>query len=133
MTRIALLAAIAALAVAGCGGGNDNSSSSNASPPPEQPAATDTGASSSSGGAVAIDMKNIKFAPESQTVAVGQKVTWTNQDTVDHNVTANEGADFKSDNFGQGGTYSFTPNKAGTIKYACTLHPGMDGTLTVTG
>jgi plastocyanin len=48
-------------------------------------------------------------------------------------VTAKSGASFHSDNFGQGGTYEFTPKKAGTIKYTCTLHPGMDGTLTVTG
>ena len=37
------------------------------------------------------------------------------------------------DNFGQGGTYSYTPTKPGKIEYTCTLHPGMDGELTVTG
>jgi plastocyanin len=34
--------------------------------------------------------------------------------------------------FGGGGSYSYTPRKPGTIKYVCTLHPGMDGTLVVT-
>jgi plastocyanin len=76
-------------------------------------------------------MQGIQFAPTSQAVKVGQKVTWTNEDSVDHNVTANSGASFKSSNFGQGSTFSFTPTKAGTIKYTCTLHPGMNGTLTV--
>ena len=46
-------------------------------------------------------------------------------------VTAQSGESFKSQNFGKGGTFSFTPTKAGTIKYVCTIHPGMDGTLTV--
>jgi plastocyanin len=78
-------------------------------------------------------MQNIAFDPKAVTVKVGQKVTWTNDDSTDHNVTANSGADFKSDNFGKGGTFSFTPTKAGTIQYVCTIHPGMTATLTVTG
>jgi plastocyanin len=111
------------LAVAGCGGGGDSSSS----------ASTSTPAASASSGGVQIKMQNIAFAPKETTVRVGDKVTWTNGDTTDHNVTADSGADFKSKDFGNGGTFSFTPDKAGTIKYECTLHPGMTATLTVTG
>ena len=92
-----------------------------------------TAAASSSGGGVTIKMQNIAFDPKSVTVKVGQKVTWTNDDTVDHNVTSQSGETIKSDNFGKGGTFSFTPTKAGTIKYVCTIHPGMTATLTVTG
>jgi plastocyanin len=44
---------------------------------------------------------------------------------------AQEGADFESDTFGEGGTFSYTPDRPGTIAYVCTIHPGMDGTLTV--
>jgi plastocyanin len=132
MTRIAVVALLGAAALAGCGGDDDKSSSEQPAATTQAPAGTET-AATESGGTVDIDMKNIRFAPESQTVAVGQKVVWTNQDTVDHNVVAEDGADFKSENFGKGGTYSFTPTEAGTIKYTCTLHPGMDGTLTVTG
>ena len=62
---------------------------------------------------------------------VGQKITWTNADTTDHNVTADSGADFKSDDFGEGGTFEFTADKAGKIAYECTLHPGMKATITV--
>ena len=72
-------------------------------------------------------MQNIAFDPKAVTVKVGQKVTWTNDDSADHNVTADSGADFKSENFGKGATFSFTPDKAGTIKYVCTIHPGMNG------
>jgi len=78
-------------------------------------------------------MKGLRFHPGSTTVHVGQKVTWTNDDTVDHNVTATKGAKFMSQAFGGGKTYSFTPRKAGTISYVCTLHPGMVAKLIVKG
>ena len=76
-------------------------------------------------------MQNIQFNPSSVTVKVGQKVTWVNEDTVDHNVTSSSGASIKASNFGHGQSFSFTPTKAGTIKYSCTIHPGMNGTLIV--
>ena len=130
MRRILLaLCAVVALAAAGCGSSNSSSTSSGSS----SGASTSTAAASSSGGGVTIKMQNIAFDPKAVTVKVGQKITWTNDDSTDHNVTANSGPDFKSDNFGKGGTFSFTPTKAGTIKYVCTIHPGMDATLTVTG
>jgi plastocyanin len=127
MRRILLaLCAVVALGVAGCGGGDDNGGSTSSSSAPAS-----TSSSSSSGGGVAIKMQNIAFDPKAVTVKAGQKVTWTNDDSTDHNVTADSGAGFKSDNFGKDGTFEFTPDKAGTIKYECTIHPGMTATLTV--
>jgi plastocyanin len=126
MTRILLaLCAVVALAAAGCGSSNSSSTSSGSS------SSASTGAASSSGGGVTIKMQNIAFDPKAVTVKVGQKITWANDDSTDHNVTADSGADFKSDNFGKDGTFEFTPDKAGTIKYECTIHPGMTATLTV--
>jgi plastocyanin len=127
MTRILLaLCAVVALAAAGCGSSNSGSTSSGSS------SSSSTGAASSSGGGVAIKMQNIAFDPKAVTVKVGQKVTWTNDDSTDHNVTADSGADFKSKDFGKGGTFEFTPDKAGKITYECTLHPNMKGaTITV--
>ena len=124
MRRILLaLCAVLALVVAGCGGGDDNGGGSTAT----------SSSSSSSGGGVQIKMQNIQFSPKATTVKVGQKVTWTNDDSTDHNVTADSGADFKSKDFGNGATFEFTPDKAGTVKYECTIHPGMTATLNVTG
>jgi plastocyanin len=122
-----VLCAVVALAVAGCGSSSDSGSSSSAGS-----ASTPAASSSSSSGGVAIKMQNIAFDPKAVTVKVGQKVTWTNDDSVDHNVTSQSGETIKSQNFGKGATFSFTPTKAGTIKYVCTIHPGMDATLTVT-
>jgi plastocyanin len=123
---VALCAVLAlALGLAACGGSSGGGSTS---------ASTSAPASSgASGGGVTIKMQNIQFSPKDTTVKVGQKVTWTNDDNTDHNVTAESGADFKSKDFGNGATFSFTADKAGTINYVCTIHPGMTGTLTVTG
>jgi plastocyanin len=116
MRLITLLAACLAFAIAGCGGGGDNGGSS----------------SSSGGKPVTIDMKDIKFAPKDATVKVGQTVKWVNQDTVDHDVVAKSGADFKSELFGNGKSFEWKADKAGTVNYVCTVHPGMVGTLNVT-
>lgn len=121
---VALCAVLAlTLGVAACGGDDDSGGGGS----------TSTSAAATSGGGVTIKMQNIQFAPKDTTVKVGQKVTWTNDDSTDHNVTADSGADFKSKDFGKGSTFEFTADKAGTIKYQCTLHPGMTGTLNVTG
>jgi plastocyanin len=121
---VALCAVLAlTLGVAACGGDDDSGGGGS----------TSTSPAASSGGGVTIKMQNIQFAPKDTTVKVGQKVTWTNDDSTDHNVTADSGADFKSKDFGKGSTFDFTPDKAGTIKYECTLHPGMTATLNVTG
>ena len=81
---------------------------------------------------VSVSMKNIKFVPHDATVKVGQKITWTNDDTPPHNVTATKGADFRSDTLSPGATFDYTPTKAGTIDYVCTIHPGQTGRLIVT-
>ena len=84
-------------------------------------------ASSSSGGGVAIKMQNIAFDPKAVTVKVGQKVTWTNDDSVDHNVTSESARDFKSENFGKGGTFSFTPDQGRHDQVRVHDPPGDDG------
>jgi plastocyanin len=128
MRRILLLlCAVVALAAAGCGGNDDDSSSDTGA----ASSSSTSESSSSDGGAVAIQLKGFQFEPKDVTVKVGQKITWTNADTANHNVTADSGADFKSDDFGEGGTFEFTADKAGKIAYECTLHPGMKATITV--
>lgn len=124
-TAVACLALLPAGAlVAGCGSDDDDSGGGGA--------AASTPADTASGGGVAVKIKDIKFDPKSVTVKVGQTITWANEDGIAHNVTAEEGADFKSDNLNKGDTFEFTPEAAGTIKYVCTIHPGQDGSITVT-
>ena len=115
--RLVLVAALA-LGLAACGSsdsGGKQAASSDACP----------------SGAVTIHMKDIKFNPESATAKVGQTVCWVNDDSVDHDAAADSGASFKSELFGKGETFSAKLDKAGTVKYECTIHPGMKGEITV--
>ena len=130
MKRIGLpLLAVLALAAAGCGSSNSSSSSTSSSSTPPPASSGTSSTASSGGGTVTIDMKDIQFNPMSQTVKVGQTVKWVNQDDVPHNV---EGGPLKSSTFSKGGSYTFTPKKAETINYVCTIHPNMTATLTIT-
>ena len=107
-----------ALLAAGCGG--DDGGGGGGAAAPAVP-----------GDVVTIDMVDVKFKPENQTVKVGQTVKWVNEDTIDHNAVATEGADFKSELYGKGESYEAKITQAGTVKYVCTIHPAMTGTLTV--
>ena len=60
----------------------------------------------------------------------GTKVTWKFEDSVQHNVTADDET-FHSDDLNKGGSYSFTFNQAGSYSYTCTIHPQMQGSVTV--
>jgi plastocyanin len=105
---------LALLAAAGCGGAGGGGGDATALKP------TDV-----------IGMKSLRFKPEHVQVPVGQKVTWRNQEGVPHDVKADSGASFSSKTFGKDGTFSWTPDTAGTVTYECTLHPGMEGTIDV--
>jgi plastocyanin len=121
----------AALVAAGCGGGSSSKSGTTSSPPAAGKSGGTTTSGGAAGGAVAVKMQNIAFAPTTVHVKVGQQITWTNDDGVPHNVTSQSGEKISSPTFAKGGTFSFTPTKAGTISYVCTIHPGMDGTIVV--
>lgn len=81
-------------------------------------------------GAATVVLKGFAFSPASITIKVGETVTWENQDGAAHNVIADDGS-FKSADFGQGKTFSFTFTKAGTYPYSCHIHPDMKGTVVV--
>jgi plastocyanin len=138
---LALLLALVALAVvaAGCGGGDDDDGDSGNgggnAPAAEEPAAPTAedggGGSGGTGPGTQVSMKDIKFNPGSVTIKAGGKVTWTNDDSVGHDVTAD---DFESGSPGGvdgGSTFSHTFKKAGTYNYVCSVHPGMKGTVKV--
>ena len=111
---------------------NSNNTASQTSMSHEQMSSGSSGSSPTATDTVTIE--NYAFSPESITVKVGTKVTWTNKDSVGHTVTADKpSADApNSDVFMQGKSYSFTFTKAGTYNYHCTPHPYMKATVTVT-
>jgi plastocyanin len=79
-----------------------------------------------------VSIKDMKFDPADLDIAVGDTVTWTNNDDRDHTVVATDKA-FKSDNLSKGDTYQYTFKKAGKFSYSCSYHPRMKGTITVGG
>ncbi|HEX8856395.1 MAG TPA: plastocyanin/azurin family copper-binding protein [Thermoleophilaceae bacterium] len=138
---LALLASTAylALVAAGCGGGggNNNSGNTGGGTTSAQQSTQTTSSSSGGGGGktVKVVMKNIQFSPKDVTVTKGGTVEWTNDDSVSHDVTKSggPGPQFASGtgNLQQGATYKQTFNTPGKITYVCTVHPGMEGTITV--
>jgi plastocyanin len=90
-----------------------------------------TGPEGPAGGS-SVAIRNFAFVPPNLSVASGTTVTWTNDDDVQHTVSADDGHSFDSSAFGPGGTFQFTAGAPGTYTYFCRLHPFMKGTLTVT-
>jgi len=72
------------------------------------------------------------FSPKTVTIDQGDTIRWTNDDKINHQLVANNGA-FASAIIRPGGTYSFTFNTAGKINYHDALHPTLTGTITVKG
>ncbi|HVZ12231.1 MAG TPA: cupredoxin family copper-binding protein [Patescibacteria group bacterium] len=78
----------------------------------------------------AVTIKNFAFGPETLTVKVGDKVTWTNQDSTGHSATADDNS-WDTGVLPQGQSGSITFSKAGTYTYHCSVHPSMKGTIIV--
>jgi plastocyanin len=57
-------------------------------------------------------------------------VTWTNNDTVAHTSTADNGQ-WNSGSIAPQGSFSRMFPTAGSFTYHCAIHPGMVGTVTV--
>lgn len=131
MPRLIIVATCAALALSLGACGDDDSNDAASTPPPAADT-TPSAAAASSGDTVSVGIKDIKFVPATITAKVGQKIVWTNNEAIVHNVTATEGADFESDSLSEGDTFEFTAKAAGTIDYVCTIHPGQNGSITVT-
>jgi plastocyanin len=122
--RLVLAVLIVAAALAGCGGDDSSGGGGSSAAASNEQCASD---------AVVIKMANIKFDPAKATAKVGQAVCWENEDTVDHDAVANSGASFKSDLFHKGETFTTKVDQPGTVKYECTIHPGMTGEIDVKG
>ena len=75
----------------------------------------------------------LKYSPTSANVKVGDVVEWDNGSSVAHNVTFDAYQSITSDTMNNGDTYQVKFTKAGTYQFHCTFHPGMDGSVTVTG
>ena len=88
-------------------------------------------------GVTQVYMVNDAFTPARIQVTLGTTVTWTNRDTVPHNVTLSPIVISSSDNWesgllSPGRSFSYTFTSRGTFQYYCQEHPGMTGVVIVT-
>lgn len=85
---------------------------------------------SQTSGQTAVTIENMAFSPTTLTVKVGDSVTWTNKDSFEHTVTADDGS-FDTGAIGSGQSKSVTFDKAGIFTYHCNIHPNMTATIVV--
>lgn len=89
---------------------------------------TATGTSSTPPATANVSVIDNAFDPDATTVAAGGTVTWTWNGASGHNVTFPSGS---SSSTQASGTFSRAFPAAGTFDYQCTIHAGMNGTVTV--
>lgn len=80
----------------------------------------------------AVAIKSTGFSPASVTISTGDAVKWTNRDTKNHQIVANNGS-FASGTVKPGRSYTHTFNTAGTFRYHDALHPSLTGKVVVKG
>jgi plastocyanin len=79
---------------------------------------------------VEVNIDNFTYSPTSLVVRVGTQITWTNRDDIPHTVVEN-GKVFKSKVLDTNEKFTFRPEKAGTYKYYCSIHPKMTAEVVV--
>jgi plastocyanin len=88
------------------------------------------GPGASSGGGTAVAISGFAFNPGTITVKPGTAVTWTNNDSATHTITADDGS-WDSGAVAKGKTFSRAFASAGTYTYHCAVHPSMTGKVIV--
>jgi plastocyanin len=78
-----------------------------------------------------VAMQNTAFVPPAIQVSPGAVVTFTNGDNTAHNVTFNSGGATNIGDFTTGSRTTTMTTAPGTYSYRCTIHAGMNGTITV--
>jgi alcohol dehydrogenase (cytochrome c) len=129
----------------GSGGGSQSTSQQQQqSSQPQNAASSGTGANNTSATSTitipvgAVNQNVQHYEPNPATVAPNSRVTWDNQDSVEHTATSgtsptdpDAGKLFDTGLIQPGGSGSATVPAQGTIPYHCTIHPWMTATLQV--
>jgi plastocyanin len=73
-----------------------------------------------------VDVVNFGYAPREIHIAPGQTVTWTNDDAIQHTITADDGS-FDSGMLDQGTAFTQEFDTPGVYPYFCQPHGGPGG------
>lgn len=114
------IAAIAFAVACGGGGGDGGNPIIQPPPPPSSSVSITTGSAPPP-----------RFIPVSAELAAGGTVTWTNGSPVNHDLVATTGNWQLGRTLTPGGTFQTIVGGAGSYRYRCTLHEGMNGTIEV--
>jgi plastocyanin len=77
-----------------------------------------------------VRIVNFGFMPTTVTVVKGQKVVWVNKDGVSHTSTSDT-LKWDSGAIAPGARFAQKFNRVGTFSYHCSIHPSMQGSVTV--
>jgi plastocyanin len=84
-----------------------------------------------------VTVKVFLFQPSPLEVRVGDTVTWTNGDDIEHTATSGEpgspAGGFDGPLNGTGATFRHTFEESGTFPYFCAIHESMRGEIRVSG
>ena len=121
-----------AIGLAACG-----SSPSQTTPPNVAAGGCSTGTAGVSNLGVATvkvtSTDQLLFSPTTQAAHLGQVVEWTAPGTTTHTITfqSSDASCLSDAQLLPGATWEVKFTQAGTYAYKCTVHPGMNGTITV--
>jgi plastocyanin len=79
----------------------------------------------------AVSISGFQFRPAELSVAVGDTVTWVNEDPLRHTTTADSAA-WASSELEQGHRFVLVAKRSGRFPYHCAAHPAMRAALVVT-
>ena len=75
-----------------------------------------------------VNIQDFAFNPDTLTIKEGESVTWTNQDSAQHNIKI---GDFISKTIGKGESIDYKFDQKGSYDYICGIHPSMKGKIIV--
>jgi len=82
-------------------------------------------------GQASVNISSFAFTPQTLRVAVGTKVTWTNNDSAPHTVTSKNDVFDSPTPLSRGDTFSYTFAQKGAFDYYCKIHTTMTAKIIV--
>lgn len=79
---------------------------------------------------IEVAIEGFAFKPAEINIPAGSTITWYNEDSATHTVTARDKT-FDSGSLSRQGTFSYTFDKNNTFEYYCQFHPSMTGKVIV--
>ncbi len=77
-----------------------------------------------------VAIEGFAFKPATLNIPAGTTVTWRNNDSATHTITARDNS-FDSGSLSRDSSFSFTFKQKGTFEYYCKIHPSMMGKVIV--